>query len=326
VTRLLRGLPLILLVALAGCASPARRPAVLLSHDHPLAGRIWDVAAARFVDRAALASELARARFVLLGERHDNPEHHRLQAWVVQALGEAGRRPAVGFEMLTLDQADALRTFLAGRPRDGAGLGEAVGWAETGWPEWSMYEPIADAALAADLPILATNLPPAISRDIRRRGVDALDPALVARVGLDRPLPEESRTALAAEIRDSHCGYAPADLLDGMVTAQRARDGQMADALAAGGDRDGAVLIAGSGHVREDWGVPAYLARRVPGAGVATIGFVEVDDRTTEPTAYAAHFGGRLPFDYVWFTPRLDSEDPCEAFKRSLEKMRERRP
>ena len=30
----------------------------------------------------------------------------------------------------------------------------------------------------------------------------------------------------------------------------------------------------------------------------------------------------RLPFDAVWFTPRLDDEDPCERFREQLEGMR----
>jgi len=29
-----------------------------------------------------------------------------------------------------------------------------------------------------------------------------------------------------------------------------------------------------------------------------------------------------LPFDYVWFTPRVDESDPCEKFREQLEKMR----
>src|SRR5215204_1457467 len=50
--------------------------------NHPLTGRIWDVASGEFIDRPALIMRLARAEFVLLGEKHDNPDHHRLPAGV----------------------------------------------------------------------------------------------------------------------------------------------------------------------------------------------------------------------------------------------------
>src|ERR1043166_2498265 len=97
-----------------------------LGRDHPLTGHIWDVSAARFIDRETLVERLARADFILLGERHDNPDHHQLQAEVLRSLIAAGRRPAVGFEMLGLDDADAVASYLAAAPNDAAGLGRAV--------------------------------------------------------------------------------------------------------------------------------------------------------------------------------------------------------
>jgi hypothetical protein len=29
-----------------------------------------------------------------------------------------------------------------------------------------------------------------------------------------------------------------------------------------------------------------------------------------------------LPFDYVWFTPRVDDEDPCEKFKSRFDQLK----
>ena len=37
---------------------------------------------------------LARAEFVLLGEKHDNPDHHRLQAEVLRGLTDRCPPPA----------------------------------------------------------------------------------------------------------------------------------------------------------------------------------------------------------------------------------------
>ncbi len=314
-----------LLLLAAGCASAAGPvPGGAGGRDHPLAGRIWDVAGRRFIDRPALLDRLARARFVVLGEKHDNPEHHRLQALVVRELAAAARRPVVGFEMLTLDQAPALAQHLARAPGDAAGLGDAVEWGKTGWPDWKLYQPIAEAALAEGLPIIATNLPRRTLEAMRGQGLEALEPVLVRRVGLDRPLDPETRDAMAADIRESHCGYAPEAALDRMIAVQRARDAHMADRLAAAADGRGGVLIAGAGHARKDWAVPAFLARLAPGADVASVAFLEVEEDRREPEAYAARFGGRLPYDYVWFTARLDDEDPCEKFRKSLQRLRER--
>jgi len=315
VTRRLAALALIL--AVASVARAAEPPPPGLGYDHPLNGRIWDVAQGRFVPMNALASAVSAARFALLGERHDHPEHHEFQAWLLRRMVESGRRPALAFEMLDTTQAPALARHLAAAPRDAAGLGDAVGWRASGWPDWRLYQPIAVTALAAGLPIVAANLPTATVRAVAHGDLAPLDPGLVRRHALDRPAPAQA--ALEDDIRAAHCGALPDALVPGMATAQRARDAEMAERLVAG-QRDGAVLIAGAGHVRTDYGVPRALAVLAPEAGVAAVAFLEVADGWTAPADYAARFGAaRLPFDYVWFTARADNADHCA-------RLRERAP
>ena len=99
-----------------------------LHRDHALVGRIWDVAAARFVGAVDLYASMSQATFVVLGENHDNPDHHVLQARVLAALVAAGRAPAVAFEMLDTSQQPALDAYVREHPGDAAGLGDAVGW------------------------------------------------------------------------------------------------------------------------------------------------------------------------------------------------------
>jgi len=296
-----------------------------LGREHPLTGRIWNVSAARFIDRETLVERLARADFVLLGERHDNADHHMLQAEVVRSLIAVGRRPAVGFEMLGLDDASAIAKYLAAAPSDAAGIGQAVNWNQRGWPDWAIYRPIAEAALRAKLRIVPTNLPIATATKMTRNGLAALEPAMVRELGLDRPPPEPVFEKMAADIRDAHCGYAPEKILKPMVDVQRARDAQMAESLLAAADPDGAILIAGAGHVRNDYGIPVYLKAKAPAKRVISIAFVEIDKDKTEPQSYAlAYPDGRLPFDYVWFTPRVDDVDPCEKFKSQFDRLKKK--
>jgi uncharacterized iron-regulated protein len=315
-----------LLTGLASDAAPGEPWQAPLGQDHPFVGQIWDVAAGIAIDHAALVDRLRQGRFVLLGEKHDNPDHHRLQAWLLQALIAAGRRPAVGFEMFTTDDAPAIARQLASHPTDAGGLAEAVNWSRSGWPAWALYQPIAEAALGAKLPVVATNLAPAMARALAQHGAAALEPTLAARLELDRPLAADTKAAVAEEIREVHCGYASDQQVEAMMLVQRARDAQMAESLAAAGQSDGAVLIAGAGHVRRDYGVPASLARKAPGARVISVAFLEVSGDRLEPTAYAARFRQHtLPFDYVWYTPRVDEDDPCAAFEEQLKKLQKRK-
>jgi uncharacterized iron-regulated protein len=302
------------LLAGGACASPSGAPwETTLGQSHRLTGRIWDVHAQRFIDEGALVRRLAAADFVLLGEKHDNPDHHRLQARLVNALVAAGRRPSVAFEMLGADDEPAITRYLASAPADAAGLGAAVQWERSGWPDWKLYQPIADAAVRAHVPVVAADLSGAMLTGLRRQGAAALDRAFALRHTLDRPAPPDLRAAMAAELDAAHCGQAPKAALDRMILIQRARDAWMADRLS---DQGQAVLIAGSGHVRRDRGVPTYLAQRAPAARVASVAFVEVAEGETEPARYGERFGAeRPPFDYVWFTPRLDDEDACARFR-----------
>jgi len=310
-----------------GDASPAAT-APLLHADHPLAGRIWRPAEGRFATAGEIYASLKKAELVLLGEKHDNPEHHRIQALLLREMATVRRRPAVVFEMLTTGQQAPLDRYLAGAG-DAAGLGAAVGWAESGWPDWSIYRPIAEIALAADMPVLAGGLERDVSRAVSKGGVDALGPGRAAALRIDQPLPEDMRAAMRAEVHDSHCGVLPDSMLDPMVAVTLAKDATMAEKLvesAASSGRDSAVLIAGNGHVRADYGVPWHLRRLAAGSRGLSIGMIEVVAGETDPAGYVDQVDGRFAYDFVWFTGRVDDDDPCAAYADQLQHLKERAP
>ncbi len=313
---------LVALIVLGACAasSPWRAKHY---RDHPLAGRIWNVAEARFVDRAELFAALTPAPFILLGETHDNPDHHLLQAEIVTALTSAGRRPVLAFEMFDMSQAAALSRHLARSPEDAVGIAEAIGWKKSGWPDWALYRPVAEAGLRAGLELRAANMSRSEARALAQSGLAGAPPERVQGLHLDRPLPETHQENLKHEIDSAHCGYAPREMIEAMAFAQFARDAHMAREMSSGEDRDGALLITGAGHARRDRGVPFHLRRMAPGRTIISLAFLEVSEGEVAATAYAEPFGGAtLPFDYVWFTPRVDIRDACERFEEQLKKMR----
>ena len=260
-----------------------------LQVDHALAGRIWSTGRKAFVAPAELAAALAGADFVLIGETHDNADHHRLQAWLIAALAKR-RKPAVVMEMIGLEQADALGRYLAQDGADASGLGAAVAWSKRGWPPWAMYQPIAEAA--------------------RRK-----------RLLLDRPLGTALDAALLKELAASHCGLLPERVLPAMSKVQRLRDAVLADSLIDAGRPDGAVLIAGNGHVRTDRAVPWYVARRLPKARILSVMLIELDAETKRPEdGLITDPDGKAAADFVWYTPRRDREDPCESLRKHLAK------
>jgi uncharacterized iron-regulated protein len=221
--------------------------------------------------------------------------------------------------MIPRDRADALQVALADPGASAEDVRRAVDWDASGWPGWESYAPIFEAALEARLVLVAGDLD-ARDREALRGGAGAaLDPARIEALGLDAALPPPVVAALEASIREGHCDLLPEAALPPMVAFQRARDAQLARSLVDAAGPDGAVLIAGAGHVRRDAGVPFHLARFEHGAAVASVGLVEVDDPEVGPArALADRFGDSAPFDFVWFTPRTPREDPCKALEREL--------
>jgi uncharacterized iron-regulated protein len=319
-TRALTLLSLVsLLLATAAEASDRdwRTWAEAASQQHVLAGRVYDVAQARLAPPAG--GLVLPEGFVLLGETHDNPAHHRVRAWLIADALRARPhwRPAVVFEQIdtgqqaALDQLGALATG-AGPPPKADDLFRLLQWEKSGWPAAATYQPLFETVIAGRLPILAGNPPRERVRAVAR-GVAPLDPGERARLRLDAPLPAPLAEALSRELAASHCGALPPQAIGGMAMAQRYRDAYLADALLAGAERHGsAILIAGNGHVRSDRGVPWHIRERVPGAPVTSVLLVEVEAGKTEPADYVPRDpDGKPAADLVIFTPRAERTDPC---------------
>lgn len=269
---------------------PAVAPAVAL-----WLGALALPAATREIAPSDLAA-LPPAEVVIVGEVHDNPHHHANQAAAVAAL----RPAALVFEMLTPEQAARITPELRGDP---TALGVALEWEASGWPDFAMYHPIFAAAPGAR--VYGAAFARDIVRDAMETGAPAAFGAEAPRYGLDRPLPAGEQAAQEAEHAEAHCDALPAEMLPGMVAAQRLRDAGLARAaLAALAETGGPVaVITGNGHARRDRGMPVPLAVAAPEVSVLSLG--QLEEAAEEPP----------PYDLWLVTPPAVREDPCAAFR-----------
>ncbi|WP_337248472.1 ChaN family lipoprotein [Rhodovulum sulfidophilum] len=239
-------------------------------------------------------SSLPAADVVVLGETHDNPEQHANQAAAVRALAPK----ALVFEMLTPGQAAKVTPELR---LDGVALGQALGWAESGWPDFAMYFPIFSATPEAQ--IYGAALPRDEVRRSVTEGAAAVFGDAAALYGLDTPLPAAELDQRIDDQREAHCNALPEHLLPGMVEAQRLRDAALARAARQALDETGGpvAVIAGNGHARTDWGLPAAFARVAQDARL--ISFGQIEGAAT----------GAPPYDYWLVTGVAERDDPCAA-------------
>ncbi|NNF91323.1 MAG: ChaN family lipoprotein [Boseongicola sp.] len=244
-------------------------------------------------------SEADGADVVILGEIHDNPHHHRNQAAAVAALNPS----AMVFEQLTPDLAGKVTPSLLS---DAQELGATLEWDARGWPDFAMYYPIFAAA-----PKAAIHGGGAPRTDVRRaidEGAAAVFGQRAELLGLDQSYSEDVQADLEALQQTAHCDALPAEMLPGMVEAQRLRDATLADAvLQALRDRKGddgpVIVITGNGHATNTYAVPALLRRANPGLVVFSVG--QFEDAAPEAP----------DFDRWIVTDAVDRDDPCAVFK-----------
>ena len=244
--------------------------------------------------------------FVLLGELHDNPDHHRARAEQLRQLIAQEPRTAVVFEQFSRGEDGAVAQARKTSPGDVNAVIDAAKFDRKSW-RWPLHQPLFDAALQGGAEVRGGNLDRDQIRRIVREG-DAAWPADLLALRARTPWNDTQQGTLRQDIQDGHCGAMPEAMLPGMVQAQRARDAAMAQAMlaarAAGAKR--VVLIAGNGHVRRDVAVPVYLqAAGVPASDIDAVAYLEPGSATPA--------GG---YDRVERATAPSREDPCAQFRK----------
>lgn len=297
------------------------QPFALKYQDHPLVDKIWDVKQQQFIDKGDLLKHALESEYLLLGETHDNIYHHQNQAWILSNLAQKpnGKNNAVTFEMIdnvqyeklkdeSLTSSEQLITLLNTEP--------------AGWEYEKYYLPVFHTIIKAGFPIYPGSMGRTEFMNVLRGGEEKL-PAHLKQIIDAVPLSEKQTEMLRHEIESSHCGMIHDKMVETMLLGQKVRDAAMSQSLAS--NKSAAtptmVLVAGSGHVRKDRGVPHYLQQEAGAAKITSIAWLEVVPEAKQIEDYANYWGeGELPFDYVWFTPMADRPDPCEEMKKYMNK------
>ncbi len=320
---------------LTGCAAVSTgKWESTLDTTHELVGKIWSSREQRWVSERELNEVLAEKQYILLGETHDNPDHHRLQLKLLKAVSGPSRHPLVAMEQFDIENQALIDAAMKTPAPNADAVADAGKLNRKGW-QWEQYRPIVEFVISQQLSLRAANLSRTDTRRIFADGLKA-SPTKFDDNFFARTWNEARAAALKRELIDGHCGQLPDAMTPGMANVQRARDAAMASsmlteavgqgAIAAGADANAnananvakSVLIAGRGHVRRDRAVPLYLQsilkQTASKSEIAVVAFMEVETGKFSPQDYIDVIANEsAPFDYVWFTPRTARKDPCEG-------------
>lgn len=223
---------------------------------------------------AGVLADMAQREHVLLGEQHDDMDHHRWQLQTLAALHAQRAHMVIGFEMFPRRAQPVLDRWVAGE------LTESEFLAQSEWGKvWSMpaelYLPLFHFARINRIPMLALNVDATLTRAIAEKGWDGVPES--QREGVGRAAaPPPAYEDFLFEVHGQHAAargkpVAKAARDDpafrNFVDSQLAWDRAMAEALVAGrqrhADAEGrlplAVGIMGNGHVRFGHGVAHQL-------------------------------------------------------------------
>lgn len=304
-------------LGLVGCANPpvAQQPVVVpqpekaadkvLSFkasehaDNPLVGHFWSPREQRFLDWKEALQQLPEGGWLMLGENHDHPDHHRLEVFMVSLLAHAGRLGNVALEVVSADQQPA---FDAWHGRGNEASGHDLLWDPQRW-DWMAYRDLVSLSLNVAPRVLAGDM-----------GVAQREQALQQGAPRGEQSPAHS-AFLAGLINHSHCGKLPDAAARRMLPVQLARDQWMAEQMAQH-TVPGKVnlLVAGSGHVRSDYAVPQWLPEALPRLSI----ILQAVGESANPNDYLNdRFAERNPADLVLFVPALPAQDFCAQFEKA---------
>lgn len=218
--------------------------------------------------RDAIAA-LAGSRVILLGEHHDNADHHRWQLHTAAAL--IARQPdvALGFEMFPRRAQPVLDRWVNGELSEDEFLKEAE-WNENWSFDAAYYLPLFHLARLHAIPMLALNVDRALFNRVTRDGWDGVPEAERAGIADPAPPAKDYLRYLAGSFLRHNPADAPGqgvvDPAQGQrflrfVQGQQLWDAAMAQAIAAR-VRDGkrsVIAFMGSGHMAWGYGVPHQL-------------------------------------------------------------------
>ena len=312
-------------MVVAALAATMAVPAVAQT-AHPL---VWKIVETRtgivtdLTDPALVRALFPCGAITLLGEVHDNADHHWLRSGLIEAATQqASCTPdAFAFEQISSDQQAGLSKFAelkqTSQPATAAKLFELIEWNKSGWPSSQSYAPLLSQVIRSNRPILAGGPGRVQSRRVAKEGIGAIGNDQPHKLGLDKPLPPPLNDALLSELEASHCGLMPKSAFGNMAVAQRYRDAYIADVALKASEASGNVVIfAGNGHVRTDRGIPYYLKQRAPERTVIAVAFTETEDGKLDPATYGPRDPqGKPAAGYVAFAAPAQRDDPCEEMR-----------
>jgi len=304
----------------------------------PLIGQIISARTSRPMDFNSLIRDISRYDVIYLSEKHDNPAHHHIQTKIILQLIENGLTPTLGFEFFSMDDTPDLLNFVdsgkVAHPENikkiiEIDLRKKLGWDSQPDKMWKYYYDLLSIAKKENLPVAGMDLPSALKKRITRKGINDITPIEKELVFTTQLSDTAYKEYMFSIFKAVHCGMGHEKIQARLYDTWVARNDKMALSITRlYKHRKGpVVIIIGGGHTEYALGVIDRVTAINKTIKQVNIALREISIKPSDLSEYLLPldlegFAKVPPADYLWFTQRVSYTDPCEEFKKSLEKMK----
>jgi uncharacterized iron-regulated protein/uncharacterized UPF0146 family protein len=232
---------------------------------NPEVGDILHIPTGVFVSQEQMLSAATDTRIVYVGETHDNPASHRLQLQILTAM--AARYPgqvSLGMEMFNTEQQPVLDRWSKGELDEKSFLKESA-WHRNWRMDFDYYRDLLIFAREQRIPVVGLNATKEMVEAVSETPLDELEPDFrdqLPRMDLADPYQKAMSEAVFAD----HA--AGKQQMDRFHRVQTFWDEIMAEnivsTLSEQGTAHRMVVLAGGNHVRNGFGIPRRVFRRLP--------------------------------------------------------------
>jgi uncharacterized iron-regulated protein len=252
--------------------------------------RVFDTRRRTFSDFEAMLADVSRADVLIVGEQHDDPNTHRLEAAILHGLLRRRVPVTLSLEMFERDVQGTLDDYLGGRITE-----EEFLKASRPWPRYATdYRALVEMARAHRWPVVAANVPRKHAAEVAKTGLPTLEALPVdERLNIARDLqcPLDAYYHRFAETMGAHAtpGTDQASADESRARTERyyfsqcVKDETMAESIAtAFGRNEGrpGIVVHVTGAFHSDFGLGTVdrVRRRLPGRRIAFASIMPTDD------------------------------------------------
>jgi len=311
-----------------------------MMRNDPLIGKIINAKTGTSTNFKSLIKDISTYDVIYLSEKHNNPAHHDFQGKVIQALINSGVKPIIGFEFFSMeDTADLLNFIDSGKVIHSdknkkfieADLRKKLGWDTQPDIMWKYYFDLLKIAKKENLTVAGIDLPRNLKRRITRKGLKGIRP-IEKELVFSTNLPNDAyKEYMFAMFKAVHCGMGHEKMQSRLYDTWMARNDKMALSITwlSKHGKGPVVIIIGGGHTEYGLGVIDRVKAIDKTNKIKQVNIVLKEINTT-PLNLPEYlmplelegFKKVPPADFLLFTQRVSYNDPCEEFKKSIQKMK----